>query len=304
MKPRTRRGGPRDRHGRLLRDLAAHDASRARPTRWTASSTCASRTCPRARRAPRRRPSPTRRCPYLHGRGRPRASTRRCAAHPELRARHLPLPGPLRERGARAQPSGSSGGACPGRGSSADGLDRDLPAQGRPPPSDAVKLVRSGDHVWLHAGCNNPEELLKALVGAGRRAARRRGDAPPDLRRRRPRGPAVRGLLPPPRPLHRARTCGSAVNEGRADWVPVFLSEIPGLIRSRRHAGGRGLHPHLAARRARLLLLRRRRRVHEGGRRERAGRGRARQPADAALARRLASSTSRASPTWSRSTGR
>ena len=35
-----------------------------------------------------------------------------------------------------------------------------------------MKLVRSGDHVWLHAGCNNPEELLKALVGrAGELAA-------------------------------------------------------------------------------------------------------------------------------------
>jgi 4-hydroxybutyrate CoA-transferase len=28
----------------------------------------------------------------------------------------------------------------------------------------AVACVRSGDHVWLHAGCNNPEELVKALV--------------------------------------------------------------------------------------------------------------------------------------------
>ena len=28
----------------------------------------------------------------------------------------------------------------------------------------AVECVRSGDHVWLHAGCNNPEELVRALV--------------------------------------------------------------------------------------------------------------------------------------------
>ena len=28
-----------------------------------------------------------------------------------------------------------------------------------------MKAVRSGDHVWLHAGCNNPEELVKAPGG-------------------------------------------------------------------------------------------------------------------------------------------
>src|SRR5262249_13954117 len=32
----------------------------------------------------------------------------------------------------------------------------------------------------------------------------------------------------------------SAVQEGRADFMPVFLSEIPRLIESRRGAGGRG----------------------------------------------------------------
>ena len=39
---------------------------------------------------------------------------------------------------------------------------------------EAVKAVASGDHVWLHAGCNNPEELARSfgvewqpLPGAG-----------------------------------------------------------------------------------------------------------------------------------------
>ena len=97
---------------------------------------------------------------------------------------------------------------------------------------DAVKLVRSGDHVWLHAGCNNPEELLKALVG-------RAGEL---------HDVEVTHLLTfgaadhvDPRYSgsfrHRALFTGpnvrQAVNEGRADWVPVFLSEIPGLVRSR-----------------------------------------------------------------------
>ena len=55
MKPRIGGDGPRDRHGRLLRDLASDLAREPDATRWTASCTCASRTCRRARRAPRRR---------------------------------------------------------------------------------------------------------------------------------------------------------------------------------------------------------------------------------------------------------
>ena len=47
--------GPLDRHGRLLRDLAPDVAHEPHATRSTASCTCASRTCRRARRAPRRR---------------------------------------------------------------------------------------------------------------------------------------------------------------------------------------------------------------------------------------------------------
>jgi acetyl-CoA hydrolase len=98
------------------------------------------------------------------------------------------------------------------------------------PAEQAVQTVRSGDHVWLHAGCNNPEELLKALVcragdlenvevthlltfGAADHVDPRYGKA---FRHRALfTGPNVR----------------QAVNEGRADFVPVFLSEIPGLIR-------------------------------------------------------------------------
>lgn len=100
------------------------------------------------------------------------------------------------------------------------------------PVEKAVACVRSGDHVWLHAGCNNPEELVKGLVG-------RAGEL---------RDVEVTHLLTfgaadhvDPRYAgsfrHRALFTGpnvrQAVNEGRADWVPVFLSEIPGLVRSR-----------------------------------------------------------------------
>ncbi len=97
---------------------------------------------------------------------------------------------------------------------------------------EAVKTVRSGDHVWLHAGCNNPEELLKAMVG---RAGELRDVEVTHLLTFGAADhvdPRYEGSF-----RHRALFTGPnvrrAVNEGRADFVPVFLSEIPGLIRSR-----------------------------------------------------------------------
>jgi 4-hydroxybutyrate CoA-transferase len=94
---------------------------------------------------------------------------------------------------------------------------------------EAVKAVRSGDHVWIHGGCNNPEELITALV---RRA--------PELE-----GVEVIHILTFGRAdyvgaayaksfRHRALFTGhnvrQAVNDGRADFVPVHLSMIPRLI--------------------------------------------------------------------------
>jgi 4-hydroxybutyrate CoA-transferase len=96
---------------------------------------------------------------------------------------------------------------------------------------EAVRSIRSGGHVWVHAGCNNPEELVRAMVA---RAAELR-----DV--------TVSHLLTfggadhvDPRHArsfrHRALFTGDnvreAVNDGRADYVPVFLYEIPRLIQS------------------------------------------------------------------------
>jgi len=96
----------------------------------------------------------------------------------------------------------------------------------------AVACVRSGDHVWLHGGCNNPEELVKALVN---RAGELSDVEVTHI--------LTFGAAEHVDPLyhkafrHRALFTGpnvrQAVNEGRADFVPVFLSEIPGLVRSR-----------------------------------------------------------------------
>src|SRR4029453_11318038 len=86
-----------------------------------------------------------------------------------------------------------------------------------------------GDRVWVHPGCCNPEPLVHALVA---RAAELRdvelvhlmtlGAAPSAA----PRSPS------PFRPcaLFPGANVRQAVNEGRADFVPVHLSDIPRLI--------------------------------------------------------------------------
>jgi len=96
----------------------------------------------------------------------------------------------------------------------------------------AVRAVRSGDHVWIHAGCNNPEELIHALV------ARHDELRDVEISHLMTFGcadhvdPRYRASF-----RHRGLFIGSnvreAVNAGRADWVPVFLSEIPRLIQAR-----------------------------------------------------------------------
>ena len=97
---------------------------------------------------------------------------------------------------------------------------------------EAVRSVKSGDHVWVHAGCNNPEELIRALVG------RHQELRDVEISHLMTFGcadhvdPRYQGSF-----RHRGLFIGSnvreAVNAGRADFVPVFLSEIPRLIQSR-----------------------------------------------------------------------
>jgi 4-hydroxybutyrate CoA-transferase len=97
--------------------------------------------------------------------------------------------------------------------------------------AEAVKAIRSGDHVWIHAGCNNPEELVHAMVG---RAAELSGVEVVHL--------MTIGSAEHADPRysksfrHRALFTGAnvreALAEGRADYVPVNLSEIPRLIAS------------------------------------------------------------------------
>jgi acetyl-CoA hydrolase len=94
---------------------------------------------------------------------------------------------------------------------------------------EAVGVVRSGDRVWVHPGCCNPEPLVHALVA---RADELRDVELVHL--------MTLGAAPSADPRYAAsfRHCAlftggnvrQAVNEGRADFVPVHLSDIPRLI--------------------------------------------------------------------------
>lgn len=98
-------------------------------------------------------------------------------------------------------------------------------------PEEAVKLVRSGHRVFLHGGCAVSVPLEKALA---ERAHELEGVVVTQLHKE---GAEV--LAHPDLQKHvrvQSLFCGAgvrlAVAEGRADYVPVFLSDIPHYIRN------------------------------------------------------------------------
>ena len=97
--------------------------------------------------------------------------------------------------------------------------------------AEAVKAIRSGDHVWVHPGCSNPEELLHAMVA-------RAGELE-DVEVSHLMTFGCADYVDPQHAhafRHRALFTGAnvrqAVAEGRADFVPAHLSEVPRLIDS------------------------------------------------------------------------
>jgi 4-hydroxybutyrate CoA-transferase len=93
----------------------------------------------------------------------------------------------------------------------------------------AVELVRSGDRVYLHEAAMAPLELMEALV---RRAPELQDVETVSIHTEGPAPHVTPGLEGHIR--HNALFVGAnvrqAVNEGRADYTPVFLSDIPALF--------------------------------------------------------------------------
>ena len=96
---------------------------------------------------------------------------------------------------------------------------------------EALGVVRSGQRVYVHNGCAEPLDLVRALT--------RRG---PELSNVEVLHMATFGIAPYAAPeyeghfrhngLFLASNVRQAVQEGRADYTPIFLSEIEGLFTS------------------------------------------------------------------------
>src|SRR5580765_4990490 len=98
-------------------------------------------------------------------------------------------------------------------------------------PAEAAAVIRSGDQIYLHCAAATPSVLLDALVA---RADELRDVTVIHLHTEGPGphlAPEMAGHF-----RHRALFVGpnarAAVEGGRADYVPVFLSDVPRLFDS------------------------------------------------------------------------
>ena len=96
-------------------------------------------------------------------------------------------------------------------------------------PEEAIETIRSGMRVFVHGAAATPTPLLEALAdgptspGSRSITCTRRGPAPFAA-------PEHRGALPLGVALRRRDRSATAIDEGRADFIPVFLSDIPGAV--------------------------------------------------------------------------
>lgn len=97
--------------------------------------------------------------------------------------------------------------------------------------AEAVSVVESGCRIYIHGMAAAPQALIRALMARA-----------PELKGVRIAQPHTEGQAPYANPEFvdhfrvEAFFIGSnlraAVNEGRADYIPIFLSEVPALFRS------------------------------------------------------------------------
>lgn len=96
-------------------------------------------------------------------------------------------------------------------------------------PEEAVKVIKSGDTVYLHANSAYPEMLVHAMCARYKELQNVKVVHLTTFHKAPYVDPMYAGHF-----FHAALfTSGNvrkAVNEGRADWYPVFLSEIPYLL--------------------------------------------------------------------------
>lgn len=97
-------------------------------------------------------------------------------------------------------------------------------------PEEAMQLIRSGDSVYLHAGAATPQLFVDAFAIRAMELEDvtithilTLGDA-------RYVTPELEGHVRL-NSLFTGTNIREAVNAGRADWTPIFLSEIPGLFK-------------------------------------------------------------------------
>jgi acyl-CoA hydrolase len=97
--------------------------------------------------------------------------------------------------------------------------------------AEALKEVRSGDRVWIQSGCGTPSVLVDALVARASSLRNVEIVHMKTLGEAAYTRPEYEGIF-----RHRAMFVGENVREavvaGRADYTPIFLSEIEGLFTS------------------------------------------------------------------------
>ncbi len=97
-------------------------------------------------------------------------------------------------------------------------------------PQKAISIINSKDHVFVHTACAAPQRLIEALAERSAELEdvqlfqlHTEGGAPYAL-------PEMEGSFRVNN-LFVGGNLRKAVQEGRADYIPVFLSEVPGLFR-------------------------------------------------------------------------
>lgn len=101
--------------------------------------------------------------------------------------------------------------------------------------AEAIAHIRPGDRVYIGSACGEPQELVRALAAHGDHLADTELIHVLTL-----------GVAPyaQPRYAHNFRpnaffigsSVREAVNQARADYTPIFLSQVPGLFKTRRVA--------------------------------------------------------------------